>query len=149
MNPGSQCLQAEVQQVFGDGTLSLHTRSLKYGKVITTFSQTLSDDILVSTHSTLPPLPWPPAFPRLSLLRLTLPSPADTGHTGNSTPFTCEALQEPLPQHALWSQHHPRQQWLHLDQSHHFRRSPAAAAPLPVSHQRQLRRERRKGEPMV
>lgn len=25
--------QAEVQQVYGDGTLSLHTRSLKYGKV--------------------------------------------------------------------------------------------------------------------
>ena len=26
-------LQAEVQQVFSDGSLSLHTRSLKYGKV--------------------------------------------------------------------------------------------------------------------
>lgn len=27
------CLQAEVQQVNHDGSLSLHTRSLKYGKV--------------------------------------------------------------------------------------------------------------------
>ena len=27
-------LQAEVQQVYSDGSLSLHTRSLKYGKVI-------------------------------------------------------------------------------------------------------------------
>ena len=27
------CVQAEVQQVFNDGSLSLHTRSLKYGKV--------------------------------------------------------------------------------------------------------------------
>lgn len=26
-------LQAEVQQFFGDGALSMHTRSLKYGKV--------------------------------------------------------------------------------------------------------------------
>ena len=27
------CLQAEVQMVHSDGALSLHTRSLKYGKV--------------------------------------------------------------------------------------------------------------------
>ena len=27
-------IQAEVQQVFSDGSLSLHTRSLKYGKVV-------------------------------------------------------------------------------------------------------------------
>lgn len=27
-------ISAEVQNVYGDGSLSLHTRSLKYGKVL-------------------------------------------------------------------------------------------------------------------
>ena len=36
-------LQAEVQNVFSDGALSLHTRSLKYGKVT-------HDDTFVVTY---------------------------------------------------------------------------------------------------
>ena len=34
------CFQAEVQSVFSDGALSLHTRSLKYGKVSDSYVHT-------------------------------------------------------------------------------------------------------------
>ena len=72
-------------------------------------------------------------------------SPAYAGHPGNSSPISCEALQEPLPQHALRSEHHPREQRLHLDQSHRLWRSPAATVSLSDTNWRQLCRERRKG----
>ena len=40
-------ISAEVQEVYSDGSLSLYTRSLKYGKVIIFINCTINNGILL------------------------------------------------------------------------------------------------------
>ncbi|PIK58707.1 putative exosome complex component RRP4-like [Apostichopus japonicus] len=75
-------VSAEVQSVYGDGSLSLHTRNLKYGK--------LGQGMLVKVS----------------------PMVVKRSKTHMQTSLRC--------------QHHPRQQRIHLDQSH---REPAGRHP--------------------
>ena len=66
-----------------------------------------------SPSSSLSPPLLPPSPP------LPHTPPVDTAHPGHSAhraQLTSQALQDPLPQHAVWGQHHPGQQWLGVGQ---------------------------------
>lgn len=84
-------ISAEVQNVFVDGSLSLHTRSLKYGKVCLNITG----------------LTFSPAF---SILIIVV-----SGRAGQSVSFAGETSQDPFSQFTMWCVNYIGQQRIHLD----------------------------------
>ena len=125
-------MQAEVQHIHTDGALSLHTRSLKYGKVDGTIAFNLFLLSLSLSH----------IFPFFSLSLSTSSSPflspslsypqAVSRNIGNCLSLAGKAVQKPLPQ-LVWSQYYSRQQWLRVDKHHCLLRKSARGIAFPGS----------------
>lgn len=82
-------LVAEVQAFFSDGAMSLHTRSLKYGKVGDAPRATLASTHAVTTSATQRP-------------------------NGRSPPGANSPIEIALSHIALWSRSYPGTKWIHL-----------------------------------
>lgn len=86
-------LVAEVQAFMPDGQISLHTRSLRYGKVY--------------------------AF--LTSLALTNPTgfTAQKWATRHNSANSYTKIEVPLLRAPLWSRYHPWHQWIHMGEQAH------------------------------